>query len=98
MVSNQNKHVDQSKAADKTKTAEASWPDFAIGLYDKLTGRGAQITYEFDNFNLFIPTRAGEIEGEHQFNWKMSGTIHIRTTDEVNQPEKNKSAKHKSDE
>jgi len=26
-----------------------SWPDLAIGLYDRLTGRGAEITYEFDN-------------------------------------------------
>jgi hypothetical protein len=98
MASNQSKNVDHSQAAEKTKSSEASWPDFAIGLYDKLTGRGAQITYEFDNFNLFIPTRAGEIDDEHHFNWKMSGIMHIRTTDQVNQPEKNKSEKHKKDE
>ncbi len=25
-----------------------NWPDLAIGLYDRLTGRGSEITYEFD--------------------------------------------------
>ncbi len=39
---------DHSKAAEKTKSSEATWPDLLIGIYDKLTGRGAQITYKFD--------------------------------------------------
>ena len=29
--------------------AEKEWSDMAIELYDKLTGRGAEISYEFDN-------------------------------------------------
>jgi len=29
-----------------------SWPDLAIGQYDRLTGRGAEIIYEFDNNEL----------------------------------------------
>ena len=36
--------------------AATSWPDLAVGLYDKLTGRGAQITYEFENFNVEVPS------------------------------------------
>ena len=35
-----------------------NWPDLAIGLYDKLTGRNAEITYEFDKFylvNVYTP-------------------------------------------
>lgn len=74
--------ANHSTSAEKTKTAQASWPDFAVGLYDKLTGRGAEITYEFDDFNLYIPAKAGE-ESEH-FHWKMEGTINIRTQDQVN--------------
>lgn len=71
-------------SAEKTKTAQATWPDFAVSLYDKLTGRGAEITYEFQDFNIYIPSRLGE-EADH-FHWKMNGTLNIRTHDQVNQP------------
>ncbi len=78
-----NKTRESSAAAERTKTPEASWPDFAVSLYDKLTGRGAEITYEFENFNIFIPAKMGE-EGNH-FHWKIDGTVNIRTQDQVNQ-------------
>lgn len=67
-----------------TKTPEntTTWPELAIGLYDKLTGRGAEITYEFDNFELFVPSSATGAE-EHA-KWKMNGVIRIRTADSVN--------------
>ena len=58
---------------DDTKT----WPELAIGLYDKLTGRGAEITYEFDDFDLHVPSKAGD-DPEHA-HWKMNGTLRIRT-------------------
>lgn len=74
-----------ANSAEKTKSPQANWPDFAIGLYDKLTGRGAQITYEFDNLEIGIPNRTGE-NAEH-FHWKLSGTMNIRTQDEVNSSE-----------
>jgi hypothetical protein len=76
--------ADQSKdSSEKTKSSEASWPDFAVGLYDKLTGRGAEITYEFNNFDLYIPSKLGE-ESDH-FHWKINGILNIRTHDKVNQ-------------
>lgn len=59
----------------ETKT----WPDLAVGLYDKLTGRGAEITYEFDNFELYVPSRAGD--NPEYAHWKMNGTVRIRTRD-----------------
>lgn len=63
---------------DDTKT----WPELAIGLYDKLTGRGAEITYEFEDFELFVPSAVG---GEAEYaQWKMNGTVKIRTKDEAN--------------
>ena len=61
--------------------ATQTWPELAIGLYDKLTGRGAEITYEFDDFEVWVPSRTGSEEHAH---WKMSGTIRIRTRDDVN--------------
>jgi|GEM_PF-109033 len=81
-MSNKN---NSSNAAEKTKTSQATWPDFAVGLYDKLSGRGAQIKYEFDDLNIFIPAKLGESD---HFHWKLSGILNISTKDEVNQ-EKN---------
>lgn len=56
-----------------------SWPDLAIGLYDRLTGRNAEITYELDNFELAVPSKVGE-DAEHAI-WKMNGNLKIRTRD-----------------
>ncbi|MDH3723192.1 MAG: hypothetical protein OES64_05665 [Desulfobacteraceae bacterium] len=56
-----------------------SWPDLAIGLYDRLTGRGAEVTYEFDNMEVSVPTDAS---GDASYvNWKFNGTLRIRTRD-----------------
>ncbi|MAQ93139.1 MAG: hypothetical protein CMM84_06400 [Rhodothermaceae bacterium] len=59
-----------------------TWPDLAIGLYDKLTGRGAGIEYEFDDFDLQVPSGTGDAASHAQ--WKMNGTIRIRTRDAEN--------------
>lgn len=64
-----------SQTAGETRT----WPELAIGLYDKLTGRGAEITYEFDDMNISIPSGTGA-GAEHAL-WKLSGTVKIRTRD-----------------
>lgn len=56
-----------------------NWPDLAIGLYDRLTGRGAEITYEFDNFGLSVPSGAGA-DADHA-QWRLSGVMKIRTRD-----------------
>lgn len=56
-----------------------TWPELAIGLYDKLTGRGAEITYDFDNFSIEVPSGTGE--DQESARWKMNGVIRIRTTD-----------------
>lgn len=61
---------------EDTKT----WPELAIGLYDKLTGRGAQITYEFEDMDLYVPSKVGE-DAKHA-HWKLDGTLKIRTKEE----------------
>jgi len=63
---------------DENKNTQ-SWPDLAIGLYDKLTGRGAEITYEFENLEIGIPSSATN-SAEHA-TWKVSGTVKVRTKD-----------------
>jgi hypothetical protein len=65
-------------AEQDTKT----WPELAIGLYDKLTGRNAEITYSFDDFELSVPSSASENASHAK--WKMNGTLRITTRDNVN--------------
>lgn len=54
-----------------------NWPDLAIGLYDRLTGRNAEITYEFDDMHVKIPSGTGP-NAEHA-EWILSGKMKIRT-------------------
>lgn len=54
-----------------------NWPDLAIGLFERLTGRNAEITYNFDNFELHVPSSTAA-DAEHA-QWKMNGTISITT-------------------
>jgi len=56
-----------------------SWPELAIGLYDRLTGRGAEIVYQFEDMEVAVPSRTGE-DAEHAY-WEVDGTVRI-TTDE----------------
>jgi len=63
-------------------TDTRTWPDLAIGLYDRLTGRGSEITYEFDKYELFIPSSASPDAA--QARWRMNGTLRIRTRDQAN--------------
>lgn len=60
-------------------TETVNWPDLAIGLYERLTGRQAEITYEFDQFELHVPSVAGQ-DAKHA-PWKMHGTLRVRTSD-----------------
>ncbi len=56
-----------------------TWPDLAIGPYDHLTGRGAEIVYEFQDFELLIPSSASS-DATHA-KWRMNGVIKVRTRD-----------------
>jgi hypothetical protein len=56
-----------------------NWPDLLIGLYDNLTGRRAEITYEFDDMHIKIPSGTGP-SAEHA-EWGLHGTLKIRTRD-----------------
>ena len=61
-----------------------TWPELAIGLYDRLTGRGAEITYEFDGLRVEVPSGTGE-RADHA-KWRLDGTIRIRTRDDGHAP------------
>ena len=55
-----------------------SWPDLAIGLYDKLTGRNAQINYNFSDLVVGVPKKAGSTE---KTEWTLNGKLSITTTE-----------------
>jgi hypothetical protein len=66
------------------QTHTKTWPDLAIGLYDRLTGRNAEITYEFDNMDVHVPSGTGE-NAEHA-RWKLNGVVRVTTKDDANGP------------
>ncbi len=62
------------------KTDESSWPDFAIVLFDLLTGRKAEITYEFDNLEISVPIESGS--NPHYAVWKINGAVKVRARED----------------
>lgn len=61
-----------------------SWPELGVGLYDRLTGNHAEITYDFDNMNVQVPSGTGE-NAEHA-RWVLDGVLKIRTQNLDNSP------------
>ena len=60
-----------------TNQNTTNWPDLAIGLYDQLTGRDAEIRYNFDDFEIHVPSSTSA-DAEHA-QWKVNGTLKIST-------------------
>lgn len=58
-----------------------NWPELAIALYDKLTGRGAEIIYTFEDLEVHVP--AGTSAEAAQALWKLNGTVRVQTRDKV---------------
>ncbi len=56
-----------------------TWPDLAIALYEKLTGRGAEITYNFTNLEVWVPSSTQADSA--QARWKLNGTVVVSTRD-----------------
>lgn len=63
--------------SNKTQNIE-TWPDLAIGLYDKLTGRNAEITYEFEDLDVSVPKKVGSNE---MTRWNFNGKLKISTSE-----------------
>jgi len=60
-------------------TNTQTWPDLAIGLYDKLTGRNAKITYQFEDMHIHVPAAVGSKESAE---WKLDGKVIISTSED----------------
>ena len=62
-------------------TAEQSkvnWPDLAVGLYEKLNERQAEINYDFHQFEVKVPSGAGS-DADHAL-WVANGRLKISTS------------------
>ncbi len=60
---------------ENTKT----WPDLAEGLYERLTGRSATISYEFNDLAVEVPDRTGG--DAPRATWRLNGTLNVRTSE-----------------
>jgi len=75
-MSSDTESADVDERVDETTT----WPELGIALYDRLTGRNAEITYEFEEMSVDVPSKAGE-DADHA-TWRVDGTLRITTRDE----------------
>lgn len=64
---------------DQQITETTNWPDLAIALDDRLTGRNAEITYEFHQMEIHVPSKVGD-DAQHG-KWLLNGSVVIRTRD-----------------
>lgn len=64
---------------DERVAETTNWPELAVGLYDRLTGRGAEIVYEFDDMDVAVPSKVGE-DADHA-HWHVDGTVRITTNE-----------------
>ena len=67
--------VDPEERIDETTT----WPDLAISLYDRLTGRNAEIHYEFEDLTVQVPSGTGD-DAEHA-EWHVDGAVRVTTSE-----------------
>ena len=56
-----------------------TWPELAENLYQRLTERGAEISYTYEDFEVDIPSSTGDASKSAR--WKMNGTLKITTQD-----------------
>lgn len=64
-------------------TEKVSFVDLGMALYERLTGRGAAINYEFKEMLVEVPRDTGP--DAPRATWKLNGVLRI-TTDEPGSP------------
>ena len=68
------------EAPEERVSETQTWPDLAISLYDRLTGRNAEITYDFEEMEVDVPSQAGS-DADHA-TWRVDGTITVTTSEQ----------------
>ena len=65
----------------KSKEETRTWPELALGLYEQLTGRGSEISYDMRNLEVLVPSSTGS-DAQHA-KWVVNGVLKIRTRDQA---------------
>ena len=60
-----------------TSNETHTWPELAIGLYEHLTGKNAEIIYTFEDMTIGVPSSTGD--GAKTAPWHLDGTLRIHT-------------------
>ncbi|MFB6243920.1 MAG: hypothetical protein ABEH80_07450 [Halobaculum sp.] len=69
--------MSEAESPEERIDETTTWPDLAISLYDRLTGRNAEITYDFEEMEVAVPSGTGE-DAEHA-HWQLDGTVRVTT-------------------
>ncbi len=72
-----------SESSAVTENEKVSFVDLGMALYERLTGRGAAINYDFQNMVVEVPRDTGA--DAPRAVWKLNGVLRI-TTDEPGSP------------
>jgi hypothetical protein len=75
--------ADTSENDQVTQKERVSFVDLGMALYERLTGRGAAINYEFKEMLVEVPRDTGP--DAPRATWKLNGVLRI-TTDEPGSP------------
>ena len=68
------------ESSDERIDETTTWPELGIALYDRLTGRNAEIAYDFENMTVEVPSGTGA-DAEHA-RWNLDGTVRVTTREE----------------
>ncbi|WP_348608714.1 hypothetical protein [Halobaculum rarum] len=65
--------------AETRRGDPTTWSDFGIALYERLTGRGAEINYTFDDLEVDVPSSA-DADADHA-HWRLNGTLRVSSSE-----------------
>jgi hypothetical protein len=60
---------------------KTTWPDVAVILFDLLSGRKAEVTWEFERMEIHVPITTGS-NTEYAI-WKVNGVLKVRAREEA---------------
>ena len=66
-------------SSDKTSKSSGQWADMLANIFDKLTGKEAEVTYTFENLEINVPEAVGP-DGKTlgSAKWTINGKILIK--------------------
>ncbi len=55
-----------------------TWQEFFAGLWETLTGKDAEVIYDFENLEVSVPSSTHETSRNYGV-WRFNGTLKIRS-------------------